>query len=109
MSPRLVVVSNRVAFPGARDSAGGLVVGLRDALKKNGGVWFGWSGRVSDRPSDRPTITQAGSITYATVDLSATEYDEYYNGYANRTLWPLFHYRIDIAAFERSFYPATSA
>ena len=103
---RLVVVSNRIAAPETgRSAAGGLAIGLRDALQRMGGMWFGWSGKVVDNPSSQPAVTDVGPITYATLDLSAAEHDEYYNGYANRTLWPLFHYRIDIAAFDRSFYP----
>jgi hypothetical protein len=31
------------------------------------------------------------------------DYQEYYNGYANKTLWPLFHYRVDLTAYDRSF------
>ncbi len=42
-------------------------------------------------------------VTTATIDLEPQDTDEYYNGYANRTLWPLFHYRIDLAEYERSF------
>jgi trehalose 6-phosphate synthase len=46
---RLVVVSNRVAIPdrNGTDSAGGLAVVLRPILKRNGGIWFGWSGKSS--------------------------------------------------------------
>ena len=103
---RLVVVSNRISLPDTRGGAGGLAVGLQDALKESGGIWFGWSGNVAPRPSGRPKLTQAGAITYATIDLSKDEYDQYYNGYANQTLWPLFHYRIDLATFDRSYYPS---
>lgn len=42
-------------------------------------------------------------VTVATMDLEEQDIDEYYNGYANRTLWPLFHYRIDLTQYERSF------
>lgn len=105
MKRRLVLVSNRVATPDVPDSAGGLAVGLCDALQEHGGLWFGWSGNVRARPSGRPKIAEEASVTYATLDLSHAEYDQYYNGYANRTLWPLFHYRIDLAAFDRNFYP----
>lgn len=42
-------------------------------------------------------------VTVATVDLEETDYQEYYNGYANKTLWPLFHYRVDLTAYDRSF------
>jgi trehalose 6-phosphate synthase len=42
-------------------------------------------------------------VTTATIDLEEQDVEEYYNGYANRTLWPLFHYRVDIAEFESGF------
>jgi trehalose 6-phosphate synthase len=102
---RLVVVSNRVAVPDDQPSnAGGLSMALRDALQEKGGVWFGWSGQTAERTSEQPTITQVGEITYATLDLSQEDHDHYYNGYANRTLWPLFHYRIDLADHCRQDY-----
>lgn len=100
---RLVVVSNRVALPKARGVAGaqgGLAGALNAALKERGGLWFGWSGQESENAGDNIHIQRADGVTTATVDLSAKEVDEYYNGYANSTLWPLFHYRIDLARFE---------
>ncbi|HAB74850.1 MAG TPA: alpha,alpha-trehalose-phosphate synthase, partial [Pantoea sp.] len=46
---RLVVVSNRIAIPdGKKASAGGLAVGILDALKSTGGLWFGWNGEISE-------------------------------------------------------------
>ena len=51
----LVVVSNRVAGPNqGKGTEGGLAVALRGALKENGGLWFGWSGKVAERPSPNP-------------------------------------------------------
>jgi trehalose 6-phosphate synthase len=45
---RLVIVSNRITLPGERKSrAGGLAVALRDALRRQGGVWLGWSGDLA--------------------------------------------------------------
>ena len=102
---RLVVVSNRVAVtPDAKTRAGGLAVALQDALRKHGGVWFGWSGKVVPKTTAEPTITKDGAITYATVDLSRKNSAEYYNGFANRSLWPLFHYRLDLTAFSKQNY-----
>ncbi len=98
----LVVVSNRVAGPNqGKGTEGGLAVALRGALKENGGLWFGWSGKVAERPSPNPNITGSDRITYATVDLTESDYDEYYNGFANSVLWPLFHYRLDLMDFSR--------
>jgi trehalose 6-phosphate synthase len=42
-------------------------------------------------------------VTAAVVDLEEADLDEYYNGYANKTLWPLFHYRTDLAAYDRAY------
>lgn len=103
---RLVVVSNRVA-PLKRSKSGnqgGLAVAVLAALGEKGGIWFGWSGRAYDREPGEPDIFDVGNITCALVDLSQQDYEEYYNGYANRTLWPLFHYRLDLAEFNRRFY-----
>ena len=102
---RLVVVSNRVMLPRERLSrAGGLAVALREALQRQGGIWFGWSGEVADRPDPIPRLTRSGKTTYATLDLSQAEHLAYYNGYANSTLWPLFHYRLGLIDFRREHY-----
>ena len=102
---RLVVISNRVAVPKARGAAGaqgGLAGALHSALKDRKGLWFGWSGEESDsgRTGNISTQTSDG-VTTATIDLSERDVEEYYNGYANATLWPLFHYRLDLAQYER--------
>ena len=103
--PRLVVISNRVAVPKARGAAGaqgGLAGALLSALQDRSGLWFGWSGQESEsgRTGHVDMQTHDG-VTTATIDLSQRDIEEYYNGYANSTLWPLFHYRLDLAEFER--------
>jgi trehalose 6-phosphate synthase len=99
---RLIVVSNRVAMP-RETRAGGLAAAMYAALSENGGIWFGWSGKVVDSPGP-PTQLTEGAITYVTVDLARAEYDAYYNGFANRTLWPLLHYRLDLVDYRRDTY-----
>ncbi|OCC24847.1 trehalose-6-phosphate synthase [Croceicoccus estronivorus] len=103
---RLVVISNRVAVPKARGAAGaqgGLAGALNSALKKNGGIWFGWSGGECAEFTGDISVRQADGVTTATIDLESQDVEEYYNGYANSTLWPLFHYRIDLAEYHREF------
>jgi len=100
----LVVISNRVAVPKARGAAGaqgGLAGALNAALKERGGTWFGWSGEETDSADDTVHLQKGEGVTTATIDLTAQEIEEYYNGYANSTLWPLFHYRIDLAEYEQ--------
>lgn len=103
MPGRLVVVSNRVAPVSGKQaaSAGGLAVGVHAALARRGGLWFGWSGAIVAEPGEKPRLQRSGNITYALVDLNEAEHDGYYLGFANRTLWPAFHYRIDLANFDR--------
>ncbi|MCH7888840.1 MAG: alpha,alpha-trehalose-phosphate synthase (UDP-forming) [Proteobacteria bacterium] len=98
---RLIVVSNRVAPIKGKTSAGGLAVAVLSALRESGGIWFGWSGEVVQTAAVEPTVVKVGRITYALADLTSDDHNEYYNGFANRTLWPLFHYRLDLTAFDR--------
>jgi trehalose 6-phosphate synthase len=102
---RLIIISNRVsATTGSQTGAqGGLAVALSAALRENGGIWFGWSGQVTEQFTGHINLQREDGVTTATIDLEEQDVDEYYNGYANRTLWPLFHYRIDLAEFERGF------
>jgi trehalose 6-phosphate synthase len=80
---------------------GGLAVAVNAALKERGGIWFGWSGQISEQESNEAETFNVGNITYASVDLTQKDHAEYYNGFANRTLWPLFHYRLDLTDFNR--------
>jgi trehalose 6-phosphate synthase len=98
---RLVVVSNRVPLPHDKSRAGGLAVAMHAALSERGGMWFGWSGRRVRGESGEKHIEQAGNITYCTIDLSWSDFDAYYNGFANRTLWPLLHFRMDLVDYNR--------
>lgn len=98
---RLIVISNRVSTGGG--GQGGLAVALSAALREHGGIWFGWSGNQTSEFSGHINFQRIDGVTTATVDLEEQDIEEYYNGYANRTLWPLFHYRIDLAEYERSY------
>ena len=104
MAPRLIVISNRVALPepGRPRSAGGLIVAVNAALRKRQGVWFGWSGKSSETPDPAPTLIERNRTTYAVIDLSTADFQEYYNGFANRVLWPTLHYRVDLAEYSRT-------
>jgi trehalose 6-phosphate synthase len=100
---QLIIVSNRVAVPeeSAKATAGGLAVAVNAALKRSSGMWFGWSGKVTSRTKITPQETVHDNITYRTIDLAKEDYQEYYHGFANRVLWPILHYRVDLAEFSR--------
>ncbi len=104
---RLVIVSNRVPDVSDPSSprAGGLAVGLADALVP-GSLWFGWSGkRVPERSEEIGTM-EAEGITYATIDLAEEDYRAYYLGFSNGTLWPLFHMMPSFVTFDPAEYAA---
>ena len=102
---RLIVVSNRVSVPKARDrvQAGGLAMAIAAALREYRGIWFGWSGNTTPSYTGQIAMQRSGGVTVALVDLEEADVQEYYNGYANNTLWPLFHYRVDLTAYNRSY------
>ena len=93
---RLIVISNRVAVPGhsGQSQAGGLAVAIRPVLRRHPGIWFGWSGQVAAAPDVKVHTIQHGHQTYVLIDLGQEDYHEYYNGYANKVLWPILHYRL---------------
>ncbi len=98
---RLIVVSNRVADPAAGPQSGGLAVALLDALSEMGGIWFGWDGTIAEDAEARATAeVREGPITIATVPLTQEDYDQYYMGFSNSALWPVFHNRLDLARFD---------
>ncbi|MFL5251598.1 MAG: trehalose-6-phosphate synthase [Rhodopila sp.] len=101
---RLVVVSNRVPLPSERGAkAGGLAVALADALQP-GSVWFGWSGRRSARGSTTTHIQRSDGITYATIDLTESDYHSFYVNFSNGALWPLLHFRLGLLDFRSDDY-----
>jgi trehalose 6-phosphate synthase len=102
---RLIVVSNRVSAPtdAAAGSVGGLAMALAAALRKYHGLWFGWSGETVDAFTGELKVEDRAGVNVGLVDLEAQDVEEYYNGYANKTLWPLFHHRVDLTAYERSY------
>ena len=99
---RLIIVSNRVApISEGGPAAGGLAVGVYDALKETGGMWFGWSGEVVSSGQPQLQLVEQGPVTFATIGLARRDYDQYYRGFSNATLWPAFHYRADLIQYDR--------
>lgn len=91
---RLIVVSNSVTLPG------GMAVALNAALRRKGGLWMGWSGKIAAGEGPSALIRkEVGGITYALTDLSQTDLEDYYYGFANQVLWPIFHNRADLAEY----------
>ena len=99
---RLVVVSNRLPLTlkqrgdrwSAESSAGGLATALEPVLRQTGGLWIGWPGDAPESPAipRRKLLARwEREHGYVAVELSRSLTQRFYHGYANRTLWPLFH------------------
>lgn len=101
---RLVIVSNRVADLHSGSQTGGLAVGLADALKERGGVWFGWDGERERAAGGEPKVERVGKVERIASPLGAKDFSDYYAGYANSVLWPLFHYRPDLVNYHPQFF-----
>jgi trehalose 6-phosphate synthase len=100
---RLVAVSNRVQVS-SRAAAGGLTVGVLAAMKASGGMWFGWSGVQSDTAD--VGVTAKDNIEFATFALPKQDFELYYGGFCNGTLWPLCHYFVSALRYSQAQFEA---
>ncbi len=116
---RLVLVSNRAAYvlretprglKGER-AAGGLVAALEPLMLASGGVWVAWGGRTGRSAAGvrREVPFEEPRYTLREVLLTPEEVAGYYQGYANRVLWPLCHYFLEKNAFPREAWEAYRA
>ena len=72
-------------------SPGGLVTALKPVLESNRGAWVGWPGAMDEvAPEDMPAPENAG-IQMIPVNLDADDFAQFYEGFSNATLWPLYH------------------
>jgi len=88
----------------AKGGVGGLAVALRAAFQAYEGLWFGWSGKVTAKPTCQPPMIDKGNVKYVLMDLTTLDRQEYYYGFANRALWPTMHYRVGLSDFSRTDY-----
>src|SRR5206468_4306742 len=113
---RLIIVSNRLPF--ALDSTGedlwtvtpatgGLVSAVEPVLRERGGVWIGWPGIAGKIPQGPlAEATRDAGYQVVPVALSEAERDEFYYGYSNEVIWPLFHDLQNFCNFEPAYWQA---
>jgi trehalose 6-phosphate synthase len=97
---RLVIVSNRVGSS-LKGNEGGLATAMLAAFDRREVVWLGWSGEVTDGPPGPTRVHREGRLTRMLVDLERADYEGYYLEFANSVLWPVFHYRVNLAEYGR--------
>jgi trehalose 6-phosphate synthase/phosphatase len=115
---RLIVVSNRLPYVlenlnretwSLKPGSGGLVSALLPVLRDRGGVWIGWPG-TSDAVQGMTEIFRGASreagYILKPIDLTHEEVDNYYHGYSNESIWPLFHDLQSRCNFEPDYWRA---
>jgi trehalose 6-phosphate synthase len=105
----LVVVANRLPVDRVVDeddevswrrSPGGLVSALEPVMRANSGAWIGWPG---DTGSEVEPFEDEG-LTLVPVTMSEQEHNEFYEGFSNATLWPLYHDLVAKPSFHREWW-----
>jgi trehalose 6-phosphate synthase/phosphatase len=112
---KLIIISNRLPKTVRKRkgeiiysrSVGGLATGLGSFLKGENFVWIGWPGIASEKLNKRSKKKMEDELREGglfPVSLTSTQINEYYRGFCNKSIWPLFHYFPQIAEFnERSW------
>lgn len=114
---RLIIVSNRLPVSVARQadslsfqpSVGGVATGIASLDKPKQRLWFGWPGISADKLSVAHRQQIAKGLEKhgcRPVFLSSAEVRDFYFGFSNRTIWPLFHYFTQHAVFDESYWRA---
>ncbi|WP_181642686.1 alpha,alpha-trehalose-phosphate synthase (UDP-forming), partial [Nocardioides massiliensis] len=107
----LVIVANRLPVDrvvepdgtvGWRRSPGGLVAAIEPVMRANEGAWIGWPG--SAETEIEPFVEDGMSLV--PVALTAQEVEEFYEGFSNATLWPLYHDVVAKPEFHREWWDA---
>jgi trehalose 6-phosphate synthase/phosphatase len=116
---RLIVVSNRLPFAldltsedlwTVTPATGGLVSAIEPVLREHGGTWIGWPGIAGKIPrGPLAEATRNAGYEVVPVSLSEAERDEFYYGYSNEVIWPLFHDLQSFCNFEPAFWETYKA
>lgn len=109
---KTIIVSNRLPLQVQTDgedikvtpSVGGLATGMKSVHRDSNGVWVGWSGLTDEEidPEMQKKVDDAVQREQCVgVNLTEDDIQNYYYGFSNRTLWPLFHYFLEYTEFEK--------
>ncbi len=112
---RLIIASNRLPVSIQKSgsemtvspSAGGLATGLKSYHKSNDSIWVGWPGVDANTSAEVQTITKLLKKEHCLPQfLNKDLIENYYDGFSNETLWPLFHYFTEYTVFKEEYWEA---
>ena len=114
---KTIIVSNRLPLQisindnelTVTPSVGGLATGMKSIHAEGNGLWIGWSG-ITDEDLDETLEARVNKKIEEekcrAVSLNNRDVDDFYLGFSNRTLWPLFHYFLEYTEFEKEHWEA---
>ena len=111
--PKTIIVSNRLPVRVTKEnghlnftpSEGGLATGLGSIYKQGNNLWVGWPGLLINQGIERINVTEKlkGENMHP-VFLTQEEIKNYYEGFSNETLWPIFHYFSQYSEYNETFW-----
>ena len=110
--PKTIIVSNRLPVKISIDngkaslktSEGGLATGLGSIYKQKENIWIGWPGSIIESQKQDEITDMLQQESLIPVFLSQKQINNFYEGFSNETLWPIFHYMATYAKFEQQFW-----
>ncbi len=109
---KTIIVSNRLPVKIAKEneeyhlkvSEGGLATGLGSIYKEGDNIWIGWAGLDVSKSDEQEIIDKLRHENLLPVFLTPKEIQNYYEGFSNETLWPIFHYMSTYAQYEQEYW-----
>lgn len=113
LKKRTIIISNRLPIRIEKHngellflpSEGGLATGLGSIYKQGNNVWIGWPGYIPEnKAEEKLIIDKLAPLNLIPIFLSKEELQGYYEGFSNEILWPIFHYRLSYAVFDKEYW-----
>ena len=114
---RVIIVSNRLPVNLALEngnltvipSVGGLATGMKSVSEEYDSLWIGWPGLTTDK-IDKGQRAEIEKILYEhkckPVFINQKDYEDYYEGFSNKTIWPLYHYFNQFTEYKKKYWNA---
>jgi trehalose 6-phosphate synthase/phosphatase len=98
---KIAAADNKITF---QESEGGLATGLKSVIGDCDNIWIGWAGAVITPEMERVATTELQQQNLYPVFLTRDEINNFYEGFSNETLWPLFHYFPSYSVYNQEYW-----